>query len=97
MMFHVIGGMAEFERELIRERVKAALAHARSKGQKLGRPKVRRESQPNKGWRASGGDNAVRAIRLYAPAALIWSAFDRVHRCTFFVPSLRQASSMTTN
>jgi hypothetical protein len=43
MMFHVIGAMAEFERELIRERVKAGLVHARSKGQKLGRPKVRRD------------------------------------------------------
>jgi len=43
MMFHVIGAMAEFERELIRERVKAGLAHERSKGQKLGRPKVRRD------------------------------------------------------
>jgi DNA invertase Pin-like site-specific DNA recombinase len=43
MMFHVIGAMAEFERELIGERVRAGLAHARSKGQKLGRPKVRRE------------------------------------------------------
>src|SRR5664279_6441995 len=43
MMFHVIGAMAEFERELIRERVKAGLAHARSKGQKLGRPRVFRE------------------------------------------------------
>ncbi len=43
MMFHVIGAMAEFGRELIRERVKAGLAHARSKGQRLGRPKVRRD------------------------------------------------------
>ena len=43
MMFHVIGAMAEFERELIRERVRAGLAHARSKGQKLGRPRVRRD------------------------------------------------------
>ena len=43
MMFHVIGAMAEFERELIRERVKAGLAHARAKGQTLGRPKVRRD------------------------------------------------------
>ena len=43
MMFHVIGAMAEFERELIRERVRAGLAHARTKGQKLGRPKVRRD------------------------------------------------------
>src|ERR1035441_8430212 len=47
MMFHVIGAMAEFERELIRERVRAGLAHARSKGQKLGRPKVRREHDPD--------------------------------------------------
>ena len=38
MMFHVIGAMAEFERELIRERVRAGLAHARSKGQKAGPP-----------------------------------------------------------
>src|SRR5664279_848675 len=43
MMFHVIGAMAEFERELIRERVRAGLAPARNKGQRLGRPKVRRE------------------------------------------------------
>ena len=43
MMFHVIGAMAEFERALIRERVRAGLAHARSKGQKLGRPTVKRE------------------------------------------------------
>src|SRR6516162_3201939 len=43
MMFHVIGAMAEFERELIRERVKAGLAHARAKGQRLGRPKIKRD------------------------------------------------------
>jgi DNA invertase Pin-like site-specific DNA recombinase len=43
MTFHIVAAMAEFERELIRERVKAGLAHARSKGQRLGRPKVKRE------------------------------------------------------
>ena len=43
MMAHVIGAMAEFERELIRERVKAGLAHARSKGRIGGRPRVKRE------------------------------------------------------
>jgi DNA invertase Pin-like site-specific DNA recombinase len=43
MMFHVIGAMAEFERELIRERVRAGLAHARAKGRIGGRPKVKRE------------------------------------------------------
>jgi putative DNA-invertase from lambdoid prophage Rac len=43
MMFGIIGAMAEFGRELIRERVKAGLAHARSKGHIGGRPRVRRE------------------------------------------------------
>lgn len=40
MLFHVIGAMAEFERTLIQERVKAGLRHARSKGKRLGHPKV---------------------------------------------------------
>jgi len=43
LMFHVIGAMAEFERSLIQERVRAGLVRARSKGQTLGRPKVKRE------------------------------------------------------
>ncbi|MGO9611947.1 MAG: recombinase family protein [Dissulfurispiraceae bacterium] len=37
LMFHIIGAMAEFERELIRERVKAGIENARRKGKKLGR------------------------------------------------------------
>jgi DNA invertase Pin-like site-specific DNA recombinase len=43
LMFAVIGAMAEFERGLIRERVKAGLAVARSKGRIGGRPRVRRD------------------------------------------------------
>lgn len=37
LMFHVIAAMAEFERELIKERVRAGLVNARAKGKKLGR------------------------------------------------------------
>ena len=40
LMFHVVAAMAEFERELIRERVRAGLADARSKGVRLGRRKT---------------------------------------------------------
>jgi DNA invertase Pin-like site-specific DNA recombinase len=40
LMFSIVGAMAEFERALIQERVKAGLAHARSKGQTLGRPRA---------------------------------------------------------
>jgi DNA invertase Pin-like site-specific DNA recombinase len=40
LMFQVIGAMAEFERTLIQERVKAGLRNARAKGKCLGRPRV---------------------------------------------------------
>jgi DNA invertase Pin-like site-specific DNA recombinase len=38
LMFQVVGAMAEFERALIRERVKAGMRNARAKGRKIGRP-----------------------------------------------------------
>jgi len=46
LMFAVIGAMAEFERALIQERVRAGLGNARAKGKQLGRPQriVHRES-----------------------------------------------------
>jgi DNA invertase Pin-like site-specific DNA recombinase len=40
LMFQIIGAMAEFERSLIQERVRAGLRNARAKGKKLGRPRV---------------------------------------------------------
>ena len=43
LMFQIIGAMAEFERALMRERVKAGLAHARAHGRIGGRPRVKRE------------------------------------------------------
>ena len=38
LVFHVFGALAEFERELIRERTLAGLASARSRGRQGGRP-----------------------------------------------------------
>ena len=38
MMFQMVGVFAEFEREMISERVKSGLDRVRSKGKKLGRP-----------------------------------------------------------
>jgi len=38
-MFGIIGALAEFERELIRERVIAGLANAKANGVRLGREK----------------------------------------------------------
>jgi DNA invertase Pin-like site-specific DNA recombinase len=40
LMFQVIAAMGEFERELIRERVRAGLRNAKAKGRTLGRPGI---------------------------------------------------------
>ena len=41
MLFQIIGAIAQWERTLIVERVKAGLNHARSQGRRLGRPALR--------------------------------------------------------
>ena len=40
MVFTILGSVAEPERSLIAERVKAALRNARAKGKRLGRPQI---------------------------------------------------------
>jgi len=40
LVFHIFGALAEFEREIIRERVTAGLAAARARGRKGGRPRA---------------------------------------------------------
>ena len=56
---------AEFEREILRERVRAGLAHARQNGKRLGRPQTAalRTSQVRKLYRA-GVSKAEIARRL---------------------------------
>lgn len=45
LIFHLFGALAEFERDLIRERVQAGLKSARARGCKGGRPAVPKEIQ----------------------------------------------------
>jgi len=40
LLFHVLGSIAEFERDLIQERTRAGLAAARKRGKQLGRPRA---------------------------------------------------------
>jgi len=54
LMFQIIGAMAEFERALIQERVKAGLRNARAKGRKLGHPRVFVSESKVESMRASG-------------------------------------------
>jgi DNA invertase Pin-like site-specific DNA recombinase len=54
LMFQIIGAMAEFERALIQERVRAGLRNARAKGRRLGRPRVVVNSKEIASLRAQG-------------------------------------------
>lgn len=54
MVFTVLGAVAELERSLIAERVRAGLRNARSKGKKLGRPRVKVDAAKIASLRASG-------------------------------------------
>lgn len=40
LLFHIMGALAEFERDLIRERTQAGLAAARARGREGGRPRA---------------------------------------------------------
>ncbi|QGZ62393.1 recombinase family protein [Paraburkholderia acidisoli] len=45
LVFHLFGALAEFERELVRERTVAGLAAARARGRKGGRPQILTEKE----------------------------------------------------
>ena len=72
MVFTVLGAVAELERSLIVERVKAGLRNARAKGKRLGRPKkavdpttvarLRKEGLP---WRAIASRMGVGLATLH--------------------------------
>ena len=54
LMFNIIGAMAEFERALIQERVKAGIRNALAKGRRIGRPRVAVDAAKIAALRASG-------------------------------------------
>ena len=48
LIFHIFGALAEFERDLIRERTTAGLTAARARGRTGGRPRVKAFTDPKK-------------------------------------------------
>jgi DNA invertase Pin-like site-specific DNA recombinase len=54
LMFQIIGAMAEFERALIQERVRAGLRNAKAKGKRIGRPRQEVDSSIVLKLRAEG-------------------------------------------
>ena len=62
LLFHVLGSIAEFERDLIRERVSAGMAAAKARGQKLGRPAALDSKGIARARRLRRSGHSVRAI-----------------------------------
>src|SRR5947199_1442549 len=48
LIFHIFGALAEFERDILRERTKAGLQAARARGRLGGRPKAKTLNTPKK-------------------------------------------------
>jgi DNA invertase Pin-like site-specific DNA recombinase len=74
LMFQIIGAMAEFERALIQERVKAGLRNARAKGKRLGRPRVFVSESKIAALRSSGASWRAIALELGVGMGTIYRA-----------------------
>ncbi len=75
LLLHVIGAMAEFEAELIRERTLAGLDHARSKGVRLGRPQ-KHDPEAILKLRQQGLSYRQIQKQLNVPQGVIWDAIQ---------------------
>ena len=75
LVFGIFASIAEFERELIRDRVKSGIAAARSKGMKLGRPRVSVDAARVAALRNSGASWSTIAAQLRLSAGTAKRAY----------------------
>jgi DNA invertase Pin-like site-specific DNA recombinase len=76
-VFVIVGAVAELERDLIRERVRAGLARARVRGKRLGRPRMAIDLAEAQRLRDSGLSLASTAAKLNVGKATLQRAFAR--------------------
>ena len=77
LMFQIIGAMAEFERSLIQERVRAGLRNAKLRGKILGRPPMTLDRERIARLRASGASIRNISTQLEVSTATIHKALRR--------------------
>jgi DNA invertase Pin-like site-specific DNA recombinase len=80
LMFNIIGAMAEFERELIRERVKAGMKNAKVKGARIGRPRVKIDASQIARLRDSGASLRRIAAQLGVSVGTVAACSKRLPR-----------------
>ena len=78
LIFAVMGAIAEFERDLIRERTRAGMAAARRRGKRVGRPRVHVPVSQARGLLAEGATVSSAARRLGVSRATLQRALERV-------------------
>jgi DNA invertase Pin-like site-specific DNA recombinase len=75
LVFGIFATIAEFERELIRDRVRSGIAAARSKGRKLGRPRVSVDAARIAALRNSGASWSTITRQLGLSAGTVKRAY----------------------
>jgi DNA invertase Pin-like site-specific DNA recombinase len=79
MVFTVLGAVAELERNLIVERVRAGLRHARSKGKRLGRPTKSIDAAQVRTLRTEGASWRTIARIMRVSVGTVFSAAKASH------------------
>jgi DNA invertase Pin-like site-specific DNA recombinase len=80
LVFGIFASIAEFERELIRDRVKSGIATAKSRGRKLGRPRVNVEAARIPALRASGLSWPKIAAELGVSVGTVYQAAHKLSK-----------------
>ena len=80
LVFGIFASIAEFERELIRDRVKSGIAAARSRGKKLGRPRVSVDAARIVALRASGLSWPKIAAELGVSVGTVYEAAHKLSK-----------------
>jgi DNA invertase Pin-like site-specific DNA recombinase len=77
LLFHIVGAVAQFERDLIAERVRAGMAHARAMGKHIGRPRAKVDLEAVRSLRLQGKSLRVIATTLNIPVSRVRRALVR--------------------
>ena len=78
LLFHIVGAVAQFERDLIAERVRAGMALARAMGKRIGRPRAAVDIEAVTKLRGEGRSLRVIAARLSIPVSRVRRALLRL-------------------
>src|SRR6202165_2222834 len=89
MVFTVLGAVAELERSLIAERVRAGLRNAKAKGKRLGRPRVAVDAERIASLRASGASWPQIARELGVSVGTVFQAARSLSK----IPSKSRSAS----